>query len=73
MLFWGRMWKGCCSLDTSSLQCRHFRIGARDRKFELVIVNSLPYWLGKSGWGGGGEGAGEKSPVTSPFSLTPTP
>ena len=42
-----------------SLECRRFRIGARDRKFELVIVNSPPYWLGKSEWGKvGGEGKG---------------
>ena len=59
-----------------SLQCRRFCTGACNVfVLELTIVNSLPYWLGKSGWEGvgkdGGEGVGKKwtkiFPSPSPY------
>ena len=38
---------------------------------ELMILNSPPYWLGKSGWGGGGEGVGKngRKPPPPPLLL----
>ena len=60
------------SLVFASLHCRHFRIGAHDLKFAAILT--WEKWVGW-GWGGGGEKwkKTSPSPVTSPFSLTPTP
>ena len=40
---------------------------------ELAIVNSPPYWLGKSGWGGGGVGKNGRKRRIFPFPPLPVP